>query len=136
MHTGKQPARLATKTTVSPYPAANRVAVLTLGDPIVRIVDLATGRTTSTVKTADDAMHIQFDRSGRYFALVRGTSAFELWLREPLRKELGPLRSFAEQPGTPVAARFLESKGRFLLAASSTVQIRQEVHDEPLLLSQ
>ncbi|MEE4596004.1 hypothetical protein V2J94_29615 [Streptomyces sp. DSM 41524] len=135
LRTGKQRARFDTKTfrprsgagdgpqtTVSAYPAANRVAVLTVGDPVVRIVDLATRRTTSTVKTVDDAQHIQFDRSGRYFALARGTDIFELWRREPLRKELGPLRSFAEQPGTPVAGRFLDSEGRFLLAANSTVQ--------------
>lgn len=135
VRTGKQRARFDAKafrprsgagegpqTTVSAYPAANRVTVLTVGDPVVRIVDLATGRTTSTIKTVDDALRVQFDRSGRYFALVRGTSVFELWRREPLRKELGPLRSFAEQPGTPVAARFLDSEGRFLLAANSTVQ--------------
>lgn len=109
--------------TISVYPAANRVAVLTVGDdPVVRILDLATGRTTSLIKTVDDALRVQFDRSGRYFALVRGTSVFELWRRDPLRKELGPLRIFAEQPGTPAAARFLDGEGRFLLAANSTVQ--------------
>ncbi|KOV88436.1 MULTISPECIES: S1 family peptidase [unclassified Streptomyces] len=118
------------KLAISSYPKANHVAVLVAGDPLVRIVDLATGRTTSTVKTVDDAQQIQFDDTGQYFALKRDAYAFELWQRNPLRKEMGPLRSVAEDSRKGMLSsrynggvgRFIDREGRFVMAANSTVQ--------------
>ncbi|MHC0433560.1 nSTAND1 domain-containing NTPase [Streptomyces sp. O3] len=118
------------KLAVSSYPEANHVAVLVADDPVVRIVDLTTGRTASTVKTVDDAQNIQFDDTGRYFALTRDADAVELWRRDPLRKEMGPLRGVAMDSRKAVtpseflggAGRFLDHEGRFVMAANSTVQ--------------
>jgi hypothetical protein len=107
---------------VGAYPAADQVSVVAEGDPVVHIVDLATGRTTATVKTTDDAIGLQFDRSGRYFALLRQGSVIELWRRDPLRKEIGPLQSLG---GKTFYAGFLDGNGRFLLAANNTIRIYQ-----------
>ncbi|MER7477931.1 trypsin-like peptidase domain-containing protein [Streptomyces sp. NPDC126510] len=108
---------------VGHYPGDNQVAVLLWGDPTVRVVDLATGRTKTTVKVPVDTVATQFDPSGRYFAAMRSGGIVELWRRDPLRRELGPLRSVAEDAGTPYAARFIDGEGGFAVAANSSVRI-------------
>ncbi|MFD7135478.1 trypsin-like peptidase domain-containing protein [Streptomyces sp. NPDC059894] len=109
---------------VGSYPAANRVSVIVLDRPGVQIVDVATGRTVETVRTGDDILAAQFDPSGKYFAILRRGSIFELWRRgDPPRKELGPLRSLSEVDGTPYVASFLEGEGRYLVAANNAVRI-------------
>ncbi|QTD96598.1 hypothetical protein S1361_04510 [Streptomyces cyanogenus] len=113
------------QTHVASYPADNQVAVLVWGDPSVRVIDLTTGRTTATVKVPKDAVATQFDRSGRYFGVLRSGGIVELWRRDPLRKELGPLRSLAENPEKPYVAGFLDGEGRFAVAANSSVRIYQ-----------
>lgn len=55
---------------VTAYPASNQVAVVIWGDPVVRVIDLTTGRTAATLTLSDDVKGIQFDSSGRYFALL------------------------------------------------------------------
>ncbi|MFD7169012.1 WD40 repeat domain-containing protein [Streptomyces violascens] len=122
---------------VAPYPAANQAAVVVWGDPLIRVVDLTTGRITTSFKTTTDAIAIQFDDSGRYFALLRSGSVVELWRRSPLGKELGPLRSLTNHIRSPLAsvspdttsgrfvAEFLDSDGHFLIAANNTIQIYQ-----------
>ncbi|MEV0620596.1 trypsin-like peptidase domain-containing protein [Nonomuraea sp. NPDC050404] len=108
---------------VGPYPADNQVAVLIQADSSVRVVDLVTGRTTSTVKVPADTVGTQFDPSGRYFAALRSGGVIELWQRDPLRKTLGPLRSVAEDTLKPFVARFLDGEGRYVVAANSSVRI-------------
>ncbi|MFE9116158.1 trypsin-like peptidase domain-containing protein [Streptomyces sp. NPDC007172] len=118
-HSGPQgPAEIL----VGPCPAPNTVFVITLGDPVIRIVDIITGRTTDTVKTTDDVLAVQFDPSGRYFALMRRGSVVELWRRHPLRRELGPFRSLGEDSADRWTARFLDGDGRYLIAANNTVR--------------
>ncbi|MFB0632752.1 trypsin-like peptidase domain-containing protein [Streptomyces sp. AB3(2024)] len=108
---------------IGPYPAPNKVDVVTWGDPDVRIVDITTGAVTETVRTTEDILAVQFDRSGRYFGLMRRGSIVELWRRDPLRKELGPLRSTAEDLVTPTVTQFVDRDGRFLIAANNAVRI-------------
>ncbi|MFI6002082.1 trypsin-like peptidase domain-containing protein [Streptomyces sp. NPDC051366] len=108
---------------VTAFPAPNQVAVLVLDDPVVRIVDIVTGSTATTVRTAADAVFIRFDPSGRYFALSRGENYLELWQREPAHRQISPLRSVSESPGTPVAGTFIDGDGTFLMAANGSVQI-------------
>ncbi|MGW3956385.1 nSTAND1 domain-containing NTPase [Streptomyces sp. NPDC004752] len=135
LHTGKRLAHVDIKTLlpqngpqgppetlIGSYPAPNKVSVITLGDPVIRIVDVTTGRTTDTVRTTDDVLSVQFDRSGRYFALMRRGSVVELWRRDPLRRELGPFRSLGEDDTTRWTARFLDGDGRYLIAANNTVR--------------
>ncbi|MFE6847555.1 trypsin-like peptidase domain-containing protein [Streptomyces sp. NPDC057686] len=113
---------------VTAFPAPNQVAVLVLDDPVVRIVDIVTGRTVTTVRTAADAVFIRFDTSGRYFALSRGQSHLELWQREPDRRQISPLRSVSESADTPVAGAFIDGEGTFLMAANGSVQIFDVAH--------
>ncbi|MET9319093.1 trypsin-like peptidase domain-containing protein [Streptomyces sp. NPDC003038] len=109
-------------TTVVPYPVANQVAVLVWGASLVRVVDVGTGRTVTTMKVPEDGVALHFDPSGRYFALIRSGGIAELWRRHPLRKELGPLRSLIDHADTKGAARFLDGEGLFQVAANSTVR--------------
>ncbi|MFD9002037.1 trypsin-like peptidase domain-containing protein [Streptomyces sp. NPDC059582] len=108
---------------VAQYPGDNQVAVLLSGDPTVRVIDLTTGRTSTTVKVAADTVATQFDPSGEYFAVLRSGTVVELWRRDPLRKELGPLRSVAEDSVKPYVAGFIDGKGGFAVAANSSVRI-------------
>ncbi|MFJ4539372.1 trypsin-like peptidase domain-containing protein [Streptomyces tibetensis] len=108
---------------VARYPGDNQVAVLLSDDPTVRVVDLTTGRTKTTVNVPKDTTALQFDPSGRYFAALRSGGIVELWRRHPLRRELGPLRSLAEDATTPYAARFIDGEGGFAVAANSSVRI-------------
>ncbi|WP_327361263.1 hypothetical protein [Streptomyces sp. NBC_01296] len=108
---------------IGPYPAPNKVDVVTWGDPDVRIVDITTGAVNETVRTTEDVLAVQFDRSGRYFGLMRRGSIVELWRRDPLRRELGPLRSTAEDLVTPTVTQFIDRDGRFLIAANNAVRI-------------
>ncbi|MCX4632241.1 serine protease [Streptomyces sp. NBC_01443] len=108
---------------VAPYPAPNKVSVIRPGDPEVRIVDITTGAITETVRTTEDVLAVQFDPSGRYFGLMRRGAIVELWRRDPLRRELGPLQSTTEDLVTPTVTRFLDGDGRFLIAANNAVRI-------------
>ena len=111
---------------VTDYPADNQVAVLVYGDPTVHVVDLTTGRTTATVKRVPtDAVGVQFDSSGRYLGIMRSGGIVELWRRDPWRRELGPLRSIAEDGKKPFVASFLDGDGHFVLAANSSVRVYQ-----------
>ncbi|WP_329096591.1 WD40 repeat domain-containing protein [Streptomyces sp. NBC_01439] len=109
-------------TSIGPYPAPNKVAVTVWGDPSVRIVDITTGTVTETVRTTEDVLAVQFDPSGRYFGLMRRGSIVELWRRHPLRKQIGPLRSTAEDSATPTVTQFLDGDGHFLIAANNAVR--------------
>ncbi|WP_405789742.1 trypsin-like peptidase domain-containing protein [Streptomyces sp. NBC_01367] len=115
--TGSEP-----HTSIGPYPAPNKVAVTVWGDPSVRIVDITTGTVTETVRTTEDVLAVQFDPSGRYLGLMRRGSIVELWRRHPLRKEIGPLRSTAEDSATPTVTQFLDGDGHFLIAANNAVR--------------
>ncbi|MFD4916835.1 trypsin-like peptidase domain-containing protein [Streptomyces virginiae] len=115
--TGSEP-----RTDIGPYPAPNKVTVTVWGDPSVRIVDITTGTVTETVRTTEDVLAVQFDPSGRYFGLMRRGSVVELWRRDPLRKEIGPLRSTAEDSATPTVTRFRDGDGHFLIAADNAVR--------------
>ncbi|WP_217243142.1 trypsin-like peptidase domain-containing protein [Streptomyces sp. AC555_RSS877] len=108
---------------VANHPADNQVAVLLWDDPTVRVVDLTTGRTKTTVKVPKDTTALQFDPSGRHFAALRSGGIVELWRRDPLRRELGPLRSLVEDATTPYAARFIDGEGGYAVAANSSVRI-------------
>ncbi|MEU5161693.1 trypsin-like peptidase domain-containing protein [Streptomyces sp. NPDC020875] len=109
---------------VNSYPATNRVTVVVQDRPGVQVVDTVSGRITETVPTGDDILAAQFEPGGRYFAILRRGSIFELWRRgTPPRKELGPLRSVAESNETPYVASFLEGGDRFLLAANNAVRV-------------
>jgi hypothetical protein len=99
--------------------------VIIPGDPVIRVVDLHTGRTTTTLKTVSDALVILFDPSGRYFVLLRQSTVLELWRRDPLRREIGPLRSLSGIAGTPIVARFVNSDGRFVVAANNAIRVYQ-----------
>ncbi|MCG5120480.1 serine protease [Streptomyces sp. T7(2022)] len=109
---------------IGPVPEAGRVSVIVLDRPGIHLVDVATGRTVETVRTGDDILAAQFDPSGKYFAILRRGSIFELWRRgDPPHKELGPLRSLAELDATPYVASFLEGEGRYLVAADNALRI-------------
>ncbi|MFF3859131.1 trypsin-like peptidase domain-containing protein [Streptomyces sp. NPDC002209] len=119
---GSGAANTAPAVSVVPYPVANQVFVLVPGDPTVRIVDVTTGRTVATVQVAEDAIGVQFEPSGRYFAMMRSGGIIELWRRDPLRRELGPLPSVGNSAGTQYVAGFVDSDGRYVLAANSTIR--------------
>ncbi|WP_159050524.1 nSTAND1 domain-containing NTPase [Streptomyces cellostaticus] len=108
---------------VGDYPADNQVSVLVYGDPTVHVVDLTTGRTTATVKVSTDTTGVQFDPSGRYVGILRSGTILELWRRDPWHRELGPLRSIAEDDRKPFVTSFLDGKGHFVLAANSSVRV-------------
>lgn len=134
--TGRQLAQFDTGTEpprkVGTYPATNQVYVITRDDPVVRVVDLHTGRTTTTMKTVPDALAIGFDHSGRYFALLRQSSILELWRRDPLQKEIGPLRSLTGRSGESVAVSFLRGEGRYLIAANNAIRIYRIGQKQPV----
>lgn len=126
LHPGGAVVPSASQVGIGPYPAANQVSVIIYGDPVVRIVDLTTSRTTTTVETtAADILGIQFDSSGRYFALLRQASVVELWQRDPLRRELGPLHSLTDITSTPWYASFLDGNGHYVIAANNSIRIYQ-----------
>ncbi|MEV4329141.1 trypsin-like peptidase domain-containing protein [Streptomyces sp. NPDC049597] len=105
------------------YPAPDRVTVTVQGDPVVRVVDVTTGRVAAEVRTTEDVRAVQFESTGRYFAVMRRGAVVELWRRYPTpRKVLGPLRSVGEDSATPWVAGFL-ADGRYLIAADSYVRI-------------
>ncbi|MEW2706220.1 trypsin-like peptidase domain-containing protein [Streptomyces koyangensis] len=109
---------------IGPVPEAGRVSVIVLDRPGIHLVDVATGRTVETVRTGDDILAAQFDPSGKYFAILRRGSIFELWRRgDPPHKEVGPLRSLVEESATPYVASFLEGEGRYLVAADNALRI-------------
>ena len=110
---------------IAAYPAANQISVVYHGDPTVRIVDLSTRHTVATVRTAADATGIDFDPSGHYFALLRQSGIIELWERDPLRKDVGPLHSVGDADQTLWRGAFLDDSGHFMIAANDAVRIYQ-----------
>ncbi|MFB8138228.1 nSTAND1 domain-containing NTPase [Streptomyces parvus] len=110
-------------THVTRYPEDDHVAVLVWGDPALRIVDLMTGTIKATVKVPTDAVAVQVDPSARHLGVLRSGGMVELWRRDPLRKELGPLRSVAEDSSKPYVASFIDGKGGFVVAANSSVRV-------------
>jgi hypothetical protein len=110
---------------VTRYPGPHQVAVLVQGDSLVHLVNLRTGRVTAGPRVPADAIAVQFDRSGRYFGVMRHGSILELWRSDPLRRELGPFPS-VDQP--PWVGRFLDERGRFLLAANGVIRIYRIGH--------
>ncbi|MGW0366711.1 nSTAND1 domain-containing NTPase [Streptomyces sp. NPDC002990] len=112
----------APSASVVAHPLPNHVAVLVGSQSAVRVVDITTGRTAKTIKVNEDAVAVQFDRSGRFFGLMRSGGIIELWRTGPLRKELGPLRSVIDRAGMVFVARFLDGDGLFQVAADSTVR--------------
>ncbi|WP_370947512.1 hypothetical protein AB5J62_08105 [Amycolatopsis sp. cg5] len=119
------PTDLVAPLTVGPYPAANQLAVIMDRDPVVRIVDVTTGRTTTTVQTVPDVLAVNFDSSGRYFALLRKGAVVELWRRDPPRRELGPLRSLTGITSSPWYAAFVDGEGHYLIAANNSIHVYQ-----------
>lgn len=105
-----------------PGPGTNQIAVIVHGDPAIKIVDLTTGRTTASITGTDDAIGIQFDPSGRSFALLRQGSVIELWSIHPLRRELGPFRSIGGIPIPPWWAHFVGTDGLYLIAANDAIR--------------
>jgi hypothetical protein len=99
-------------------------AVLVHDDSLVHLVDLRTGRLTAGSRVTADAIAVQFDRSGRYFALMRHGSVVELWRSHPLRREPGPFPSVDQ----PWVGRFIDERGRFLLAANGVIRIYRIGH--------
>ncbi|MGW5275024.1 nSTAND1 domain-containing NTPase, partial [Streptomyces sp. NPDC004044] len=107
--------------TVGPYPARNKVSVIVQGQPGIRVVDITDGRTTDRVRTGDDVLSVQFDPSGRNFAVMRRGTGLEVWQRgDPPRKVIGPLSTVGDD-NTPYRAVFLED-GRYLIAADNAVR--------------
>ncbi|MFC0432257.1 trypsin-like peptidase domain-containing protein [Kutzneria buriramensis] len=117
---------------VGVYPGANLVWLTYRGDPVVRIVDLATGRTVTTVRTVADAGSLSFDPSGRYFALLRQSSILELWQRDPPLRELGPLHSVSDASRSPAVGGFLDGNGHYLVAANDAIRIYQIGQQAPM----
>lgn len=118
--------------TVSPYTAANQVAVVGYEDPLIRIVDLTTGRTITSIDTGGDAISIAFEHSGRYFALARSGGQVELWQRDPLKRDVGPLPILAQSYNTDLGSKsdasqftvgFMHNGKEFLAAAGSAINI-------------
>ncbi|GAB2795088.1 nSTAND1 domain-containing NTPase [Amycolatopsis magusensis] len=108
---------------VGPYPRDNHVHVVIYGDPVVRAVDLSTGHTTATMNVTDDALALQFDRSGRYFALMRQGSVVELWQRDPPARMLGSLPSLSDITGRRWWAGFLDGDGHYMIAANNSIRV-------------
>ncbi|MFD8493165.1 hypothetical protein [Amycolatopsis sp. NPDC059657] len=108
---------------VGPYRTANQASVIVYGDPVVRIVDLTTGRTETTIETTPDIIGIQFDSSGRYLGLLRQASVVELWRRDPPRRELGPFHSLTGITSAPWVARFVDGEGQYVIAANNSIRI-------------
>ncbi|MFF8563656.1 trypsin-like peptidase domain-containing protein [Streptomyces albidoflavus] len=108
--------------TVTPYPARNKVSVLVMGSPGLRVVDLTTGKVTDRVRTEDDTLSVQFSPDGAYFAVLRRDSGLEVRRRgDPSRRVLGPLSTLGEV-GKNIGYRavFLED-GRYLVASDNAV---------------
>ncbi len=102
-----------------PHPSHDVVAFVVQGDPVLRLVDLRTGRVVDSVRTGDTA-GVQFDPGGRYFRLLRRGGGVELWRRYPLRREFGPLPGTGD---TGTVTSFLDGRGRFLVASDDTIRI-------------
>ncbi len=109
--------------TIAPYPARNKVSVLVLGSPGLRIVDLTTGKVTDRVRTEDDTLSVQFSPDGAYFAVLRRDTGLEVRRRgDHPRLVLGPLSTLGEEDaGNRYRAVFLDD-GRFLVAADNAVR--------------
>ncbi|ACU37036.1 S1 family peptidase [Actinosynnema mirum] len=116
---GAPPSALA----VAPYPLQGHVAVLVREGTTAHVIELATGRTTGTVEVPPYTYGLQFDPSGRYFAVLRTGTAVELWRRDPHRRELGIGSSLSSGNAAGWRAGFLDDEGRYLVAANNAVRV-------------
>ncbi|MFG2404297.1 trypsin-like peptidase domain-containing protein [Streptomyces brevispora] len=105
---------------VANHPEPGRVAVTVWGEPNVRVINLAEGRTESTLATGTDTNTVAFGRDGRYFGLLRRGGAVELWRRDPLRKVMGPVGLGDDSPQYAIA---FPSETSFLLASHGLVHL-------------
>jgi len=112
---------------VGRYPAPDSVDIVAWGDPVVHVVNLATGRTTTGMRLGHDTHAIEFDPSGRYLAVLRSGGTVELWRRDPLRRDVDTLPSINDENGVYIA-QFIDGQGRFMLAAQNAVRIYRIGH--------
>ncbi|KUM95145.1 hypothetical protein AQI88_18210 [Streptomyces cellostaticus] len=103
---------------VASYPEPGRVAITVWGRREVRIVDLADGRTESTLATGTDTNTVGFAKDGRYFALLRRGGAVELWRHAPVRRVMAPVG--LGDDSTQYAVGFPDTK-TFLLASHGLI---------------
>ncbi len=108
--------------TIAPYPARDKVSVLVMGSPGLRVVDLTTGKVTDRVRTEDDTLSVQFSPDGAYFAVLRRDTGLEVRRRGvPSHRVLGPLSTLGEVgANVPYRAVFLDD-GRYLVASDNAV---------------
>jgi WD40 repeat protein len=108
--------------TITAYPAPDHVSIAELRTSTIHIINLRDGIQTQQLEIGYPILAAQFDPSGRYFAILRTGRTIELWRRDPLVKELGPLSSLADD--APIfVARFLNDTGRYVLANNNKVRI-------------
>ncbi|MGA5562099.1 trypsin-like peptidase domain-containing protein [Streptomyces platensis] len=105
---------------VTPYPKPGHLAVVVWGDPRVHIINTVTQRELKTIETGPDAAAIQFDPTGKYFALLRRGKNVELWQSGPPRKKIGPLLT-SDSKDQDFITRFL-GHGKFLMASRASVR--------------
>ncbi|KIX79248.1 hypothetical protein SF12_05645 [Streptomyces sp. MBRL 601] len=109
--------------TITPYPGRNKVSVLVLGSPGLRIVDLTTGKVTDRVRTENDTLSVQFSSDGAYFAVLRRDSGLEVRQRgDHPRRVLGPLSTLGEGDVTQRYRAVFLDDGRYLVAADNAVR--------------
>ncbi|MEU7560309.1 nSTAND1 domain-containing NTPase [Streptomyces eurythermus] len=102
------------------YPKPDRVAVVRLGDPHVRVLELSSGRVSAQYQTHHtDLFAVAFDSTGRHFAVLRQGRVIEMWGTDPLRRKIGPLPSIS----FPAVARFLDDSGRYLVASDNKIRV-------------
>ncbi|MGW9423782.1 hypothetical protein ACWGSU_20775 [Streptomyces koyangensis] len=110
--------------TITPYPGRNKLSVLVLGSPGLRIVDLTTGKVTDRVRTEDDTLSVQFSPDGAYVAVLRRDSGLEVRRREDhQRRVLGPLSTLGEENAYDRYRAVFLDDGRYLVAADNAVRI-------------
>lgn len=107
---------------VVPYLAAYQVMVSWPESPDIRVVDLRSGRTVTRLAIGLGTITAKFDPSNRYLAVLRRGSTVELWRRDPLRKELGPLPATGKAY-EPATSRFLDGEGRYLQMYGNKVRV-------------
>ncbi|MFJ9012498.1 trypsin-like peptidase domain-containing protein [Streptomyces canus] len=105
--------------TFTKYPKRGHLAVVVWGDPEVHIVDTVAGREVKTIETGSDTTTIQFDPTGKYFALLRRGGNVELWQTSLPRMRIGPILASDPYYDTGFVTQFLRD-GRFLLFSGTS----------------
>ncbi|MFI5527870.1 trypsin-like peptidase domain-containing protein [Kitasatospora sp. NPDC051853] len=109
---------------VSDYPQEGMVVAWSEGSPVLNVIELSTGRITASLDTGhNDITGVGFDSEGKYFGLMLQGARVEMWRREPLRREVGPLPGVTGVDQQEWDARFLDGDGRFMIAANNAVRI-------------